>query len=162
MNFILEYWQLILGIAAMLFGYVVLILRPQLRENDTKNIYQSLAEPRVLIQYSELEKDYQARYERERMRYLDARNRWAIIQTPVIYFPMNACFEVEWFGEKHYPSTIGLSYDEYQMAAITFQRKLKAIWDKKTGAAFGTKEMMEMTRQQKPFNPEKLWQNTLN
>lgn len=154
------YW--ILGVATVMAGYITFILLPQLRKNDTKNVYQSLAEPKVLIQHSELETDYMARYERERMRYLDAKNRWAIVQPPVIYFPINMAFRVTWFGADHYVSTIGMTYEEYVIEALRFQRKLKEIRDKHVYGQFGTEKLIETTRKQQPANPDRLWQNTHN
>lgn len=162
MDYLIQHWILILGIAIVMAAYITFILLPQIRKNDVKNVYQSLAEPKVLIQHNELETDYIARYERERMRYLDSKNRWAIVQPPVIFFPLNAAFEVTWFGEKHHVSTIGLTYEEYLTAAILFQRKLKEIRDKHVYGQFGSKELIEITRQQKTIDPNKLWQNTLN
>lgn len=159
MSFIIEYWLLILGVAAMLFGYVLLILLPQLRENDVKNKYQHAGEPRLLLQSSELEKDYWTRFEREKMRYIDSKNRWATVQTPVIPFPMNCAFEVEWFGKKYHRSTVGLSYTEYLAAGVRFYAEMRAIWDKETYSQFGMKTMMETTKQQKPVDADKLWQN---
>ena len=159
MSFIIEYWLLILGVAAMLFGYVLLILLPQLRENDVKNKYQHAGEPRLLLQSSELEKDYWTRFEREKMRYIDSRNRWATVQTPVIPFPMNTAFEFEWFGKTYHTSTVGLSYAEYLLASIRFYNQMRAIWDKETYSQFGMKTMMETTKQQKTVDADKLWQN---
>lgn len=162
MEFIREYWILILGLAVLLLAYVFLILVPQLRENDLKNVYQHAGEPRIILQSSELETDYWARYERERMRYLDSKNRWATVQTPVIPFPMNCAFEFQWFGQKHPISTVGLSYMDYLLASVRFYAKMRAIWDQQVYASFGMKEMMEKTKQQQPVDPDKLWQNTLN
>lgn len=159
MDFIRDYWILILGVALMLFGYVWLILYPQLRENDVKNKYQSAAEPRILFQDSELEKGYSARFERERMRYMDAKNRWAMVQTPVIFFPMNTAFKIDWFGQTHHISTIGLSYTEYLFAGVRLYAKLRAIWDKEVYGQFGVKELME-TKKQTPVDPDRLWQNS--
>jgi len=162
MDYLTQYWQLILGVALIMAGYITFVLLPQLRKNDVKNVYQSLAEPKVLIQHSELERDYVQRYERERARYLDSKNRWAIIQPPVIFFPINSAFEVSWFGEKHHVSTIGLTYEEYLTAAILFQRKLKEIRDKHVYGKLGSKKMIEITRHQKPADTDKFWQNTFN
>lgn len=159
MDFILEYWILILGVAAMLFGYVALILLPQLRENDVKNKYQHAAEPRILWQTSELEKDYWARFEREKLRYMDARNRWATVQTPVIPWPMNTAFEFEWFGKTYHISTIGLSYAEYMRAGLAFYQKMHAIWDKEVYGEFGMDQLMEKTKNQKTVNTDKIWNN---
>lgn len=138
-------------------AYITFVLLPRLRKNDMKNVYQSLAEPRVLVQHSEFESDYLARYEREKKRYIDSGNRWAIIQVPVIFFPMNAAFEVEWFGQKYYQSTIGLTYEEYLAAALDFQRKMKSIRDQHVYGEFGTAKMMEITRNQQTLNPNKIW-----
>ena len=162
MDYFIKYWPFILGAAVVMAGYITFIFLPQLRKNDTKNVYQSLAEPKVLIQHNELETDYVARYERERMRYIDSKNRWAIVQPPVIFFPLNAAFEVTWFGEKHHISTIGLTYEEYLIAGVQFQRKLKEIRDKHVYGQFGTEKLIETTRHQKPVNPDRLWQNTVN
>lgn len=160
MDHIIDFWPLYLGIAVVLFGYVFLVLLPQLRENDVKNKYQHAGEPRLLLQASELEKDYWTRFEREKMRYLDSRNRWAVVQTPVIPFPMNTAFEFEWFGKKYHTSTIGLSYAEYLQAGLRFYAQMRAIWDKEVYGQFGMKEMMETTRNQIPVDPDKLWSNT--
>ena len=159
MEFIREYWPLILGAAVICFGYVWLVLLPQLRENDVKNVYQHVAEPKIVMQVSEMETDFWARCEREKMRYLDSKNRWAIVQTPVIPFPINTAFEFEWFGEKHYRSTVGLSYAEYLVAGIQFYSEMRAIWDKKTTEHVGMQKMMELTRNQQPLTEDRLWQN---
>lgn len=157
MDYFIKYWPYLLGVSVIISGYIVLFILPQLRKNDMKNVYQSLAEPRVLVQHSEWESDYMARYERERRRYLDSGNRWAVVQPPVIFFPLNAAFEVEWFGEKHHISTIGLTYDEYLTAALAFQRKLKSIRDKHVYGEFGNEKMMQTTRNQKQLDPNKIW-----
>lgn len=162
MDYFVKYWPLILGAAIVMAGYITFILLPQLRKNDVKNVYQSLSEPKVLIQHNEMETDYIARYERERMRYLDAKNRWAIVQPPVIYFPINMAFKVTWFGAEHYVSTIGMTYEEYVIEALQFQRKLKEIRDKHVYGQFGTEKLIETTRKQQPANPDRLWQNTHN
>lgn len=162
MDHLREFWPLYLGIAVALFGYVLLVLLPQLRENDTKNRYQHAGEPRMLLQTSELEKDFWTRFEKEKMRYLDSKNRWATVQTPVIPWPINTAFEFEWFGQKYHRSTIGMSYGEYLIAAVRFYNEMKAIWDKETYTQFGMKEMMEKTRQQIPINPDNLWSNSNN
>jgi len=159
MKFLIEYWPLILGVAVMIFGYVLLILLPQLRENDVKNVYQHAGEPRIIWQNSELEKDYWTRFEREKMRYIDSRNRWATVQTPVIPFPMNCAFEHEWFGKKYHVSTVGLSYAEYMRAGQIFYQKMQAIWDKEVYGEHGMKTMMETTKKQIPVDPDKIWQN---
>lgn len=162
MDFIIEYWILILGVAALIFGYVFLILIPQLRENDLKNVYQHAGEPRMIWQTSELEKDFWTRYERERMRYMDSKNRWATVQTPVIPFPMNTAWEFRWFGKVYHVSTVGLSYSDYLLAGVRFYHQMRATWDKEVYNEFGTKEMMETIKNQKPVDTDKLWQNTLN
>lgn len=162
MSFIIEYWQAIVGLALMLLGYIVLILLPELRKNDIKNVYQHAGEPRLLIQASELEKDFWARYERERMRYIDSKNRWATVQTPVIPFPINTAWEFQWFGKTYHESTVGLSYSEYLLAGVRFYHQMRAIWDKEVYSSFGTKEMMEAIKNQKPVDVDKLWQNTQN
>lgn len=162
MKFVLEYWQLILGCALLIFAYVFLVLIPQLRENDVKNVYQHSGEPRLLLQTSELEKTFWTKYERERMRYMDAKNRWATVQTPVIPFPMNTAWEFQWFGKNYHISTVGLSYSEYLLAGVRFYHQMRTIWDRETCNAFGTKAMMEEVKGQKPVDVDKLWQNTQN
>ncbi len=158
MDYLINNYQWILGIAAVISVYITFVLLPQLKENDVKNVYQSLGEPYLLWQQNDRETDYWGRYEREKMRFIDSKNRWAVIQTPVIPFPMNFAWEFEWFGEKHYASTIGLSNAEYQRAGIRFLNQMEAIWYQKTAAQFGTKEIMEIAKNQKPINPEKIWQ----
>lgn len=160
MNFILEYWQLIVGLALLLFGYVALILIPELRKNDVKNVYQHLAEPRLLLQVSELEKDFWSRFEKEKLRYLDSKNRWATVQTPVIPFPMNTAFEHVWFGKKYHVSTIGLSYADYLVAGVRFYHQMRTIWEREVCSTFGTEKLMEAVKKQTPVDPDKLWQNT--
>jgi len=162
MDYFLKVWPFILGGALLIAAYITLVVLPKMYKNDLKNVYQSLAEPKVLIQHSEFETDYNVRYERECMRYRDSKNRWAIVQVPVIYFPLNAAFEVEWFGEKHHPSTIGLTYEEYLVEAVNFQRKLKAIRDRHVYGQFGTKKMMQTTRNQQELNPNKIWLKDFN
>lgn len=157
MDYLLANWQLILGIAVVMAAYITFVLLPQLRENDVKNVYQHAGTPRLILQVSELEKDYWMRVEREKRRYIDSKNRWAVIQTPLIYFPLNTAFEFEWFGEKHHRSTIGLSYDEYLTAGLAFYLEMKSIWDKKVYGQFGMNTLME-TKNQQPLNPEKIWQ----
>jgi len=160
--FLAEYWIAIAGIAALIFGYVLLILIPQLRENDTRNIYQNLGEPRMIWQVSELEKDFWTRYERERMRYIDSRNRFAIVQAPIIPFPYNTAWEFRWFDKTYHLSTVGLSYGDYLMAGVRFYHQMRKVWDEQVYTSFGTKEMMEKIKDQKPVDPDRLWQNTLN
>jgi len=162
MEFLIAYCQLIVGAALILFGYVALILLPELRKNDVRNIYQHAGEPRLLIQSSELERDFWAKFEREKKRYLDAGNRWAVRQTPVIPFPMNTAWEFEWFGHKYHKTTIGLSYSEYLIAAVRHYHEMKGIWEKEVYTTFGTKDLMEKVKNQQPANPENLWQNANN
>jgi len=152
MAFLLQYWEIVVAAAAFIFGYVFLFLIPQLRESDLKNIYQHAGEPRLLLQASELEKDFWTRYERERLRYMDSKNRWATVQTPVIPFPLNTAWEFQWFGKTYHTSTVGLSYSEYLLAGIRHYHQMRTIWDKEVCAAFGTKEMMETIKSQKPRN----------
>lgn len=158
MSFIIEYWQAIVGVALLLLGYVVLILLPELRKNDVKNVYQHAGEPRLLIQASELEKDFWARFEREKLRYLDSKNRWATVQTPVIPFPMNTAFEHVWFGKKYHVSTIGLSYADYLAAGVRFYGQMRAIWEKEIVTQFGNDTLMQNVKNQTPVQPENIWQ----
>ena len=162
MPFLVEFWPIIVGAAVLIAVYIVLILIPQLRENDLKNVYQHAGEPRMIWQASELEKDFWTRYERERLRYIDSRNRWATVQTPVIPFPMNTAWEFQWFGQKYHTSTVGLSYTDYLLAGVRYYAQMRTIWDKEVYASFGTKEMMEQIKHQQPVNVDHLWQRTQN
>lgn len=159
MSFIIEYWQLIVGVALLLLGYVVLILLPELRKNDIKNVYQHAGEPRLLLQASELDKNFWATVEREKLRYLDSKNRWAVVQTPVIPFAINTSWEFQWFGKKYHITTIGLSYAEYLAAGVRFYNEMRIIWEKEIYSQFGTDKLMETAKQQKPVQPENIWQS---
>lgn len=162
MAFIVEFWPIILGAAVLIAVYVVLILIPQLRENDLKNVYQHAGEPRLIMQTSEQEKNFWARYERERMRYLDSKNRWATVQTPVIPFPLNTAWEFQWFGQKYHVSTVGLSYSEYLLAGVRFYHQMLAIWDKEVCSEFGINNLMQNVKNQTPVDVDRLWQRTNN
>ncbi len=157
MDYLISNYQWILGIAAVMAAYITFVLLPQLKENDVKNVYQHAGKPILMLQVSELEKDYWARVTREQRRYIDSGNRWAVIQTPVVYFPYNSAFEFEWFSVKYHRSTIGLSYDEYLVAGLAFYREMKAIWEQKAYGQFGMDTLMQAKNQQ-AINPEKIWQ----
>jgi len=159
MSFIIQYWQLIVGVAILLFGYVVLILLPELRKNDLKNKYQHAGEPRMIWQTSELEKDFWVRVQREQLRYMDSKNRWATVQTPVIPFPINTAFSHTWFGKEYHVSTIGLSYADYMLAGVRFYNQMRAIWEKEVVTQFGNDTLMKEVKQQTPVNPDNIWQN---
>lgn len=161
MEFILEYWIAILGVAVLILGYIFIVLIPELRRNDTKNIYQNLGEPRMIWQTSELDTGFWARYEKERMRYIDSGNKWAVVQTPVIPFPYNTAWEFKWFGKVYHVTTVGLSYGDYLLAGVRFYHKMRKVWDQEVYSQLGVQQLME-SKKQTPVNPDTLWQNTLN
>ena len=148
-KFISDFWPILLLVAVIVLGYVFIILIPKIRENKVKVKYQSLAEPKIFWQNSIVGGDYLAEYEKEKMRYVSAGNLLAAVQTPVIFFPRNAEFEFEWFGEIHRPSTVNLSEEQYMMAGVAFYKKMKIIWDTNLGIAYGTREMIRITQGQK-------------
>ena len=159
MHFILEHWQLILGIAAIMGLYIRFWLLPIMRKNDVKNVYQHAARPCLILQINGEDKEFWARVEREQLRYLDSKNRWALVQPPVIYFPYHCAFEFEWFGQKYHRSTTNMSYDEYLFAGIAFYHEMVEIWDKQVYGKHGMQNMMQMTRNQKPVDGDRLWQS---
>lgn len=147
-SFFITFWPFIVGAAIVIFGYVFLVVIPTARENRRKVEYQHAGEPVLFWQNHENETDYWLRFRKEQARYIDANNRWAKVQTPVLPFPKNCEFEFEWFGEIHRPSTVGLTELQYIQAGERHYVKFKKIWDLKAYGAHGMDKMMEATRKQ--------------
>lgn len=144
-----------IAIVGILFGVGVWFYRayilPLVNANELKRQYQSAAEPTIIHQVGENDDEFWARVQRERARYEGSGNRWALKQSPVIPFPFNRAFEIDWFGEKHLLSTIGMGKAEYFAAANRTYNTLLAKWQRETGHAFGDDATMAANGQ-KPFD----------
>ena len=136
--------------AAVLIFYRVYIL-PILARNEMQREYQSAAEPTMVHQVGENDDEFWARVQRERARYEGSGNVWSLKQNPVIPFPFNRCFTIEWFDKKHSLSTVGMGKAEYFAAANRTYNMLLAVWQKETGSEFGDDATMQANGQ-KPFD----------
>lgn len=110
---------------------------PLLAKNELMNKYQSAHEPQLILQSCEMDTDFWGKVQREQARYVDAKNRWALEQNPVIPFPFNQEFSFQWFDETKKVSTVGLGQREYLAAAIRQYDECLKIWQQKTGKEFG-------------------------
>ena len=153
----MEYTLLIIGIVfgACVFFYRVWIL-PLLAQNALKAQYQSAAEPTIIHQVGENDDEFWARVQRERARYEQSGNTWALKQNPVIPFPFNRVFTIEWFDKSIPLSTVGMGKAEYFAAANRTYLELLAIWQRETNV-FG-QEAVFQANGQKPFDGN-VWGN---
>ncbi len=134
----MEYGIALTGIVliSMLFFYRAYIM-PLLAQNQLKQKYQSAHEPQLILQSCEMDTDFWAKVQRERARYVDAKNAWALEQNPVIPFPFNQEFSFQWFDKTMNVSTVGLGQMEYLDAAKRQYVECVKIWQQKTGKEFG-------------------------
>ena len=130
-----------IALAGIFFGFCVWFFRayvaPLFAENALKRGYQSAANPQLVLQSCEMDTDFWAKVQRERARYVDAKNRWALEQNPVIPFPFNQEFSFQWFDKTMNVSTVGLGQREYLSAAVRQYDECLKIWQQKTGKEFG-------------------------
>jgi len=161
-----DYWTKFLIIAGIILLIIVwnwvVKLRKQMALNDLKNSYQHAGEPILLLQGGESDDEYWMRYKRERARYVEAGNPWALRQNPVVPFPFNSKFRVEWFDKVYYPSTVGLKFGTYLQSAESFYFELKRQWDKEIYGSFGDDVLMQKSKGQKEFDPETVWNTNQN
>lgn len=138
----------------IIFWYRVYYL-PGARLNGQKRQYQSAAEPSKMEQVGENDREFYERVQRERARYVDAGNNWALKQNPVIAIWRNRAFTIVWFGKEYDYSTVGLSQMDYHRAAQTIYTQLSEIWSRETNI-FGDDTFAQATGQ-KPFDANKTW-----
>jgi len=112
-------------------------LLPIFAQNALKRSYQSAANPQLVLQSCEMDTDFWAKVQRERARYEQAGNKWALEQNPVIPFPFNSEFSFQWFEKRFDVSTVGLGQREYLAAAMRQYDECLKIWQQKTGKEFG-------------------------
>ncbi len=161
-NFLSDYWFIVVAALLYFAWYVLDVVIPAVKENDLKNSYQNVGEPKLIFQHSETAAEFWAIVERERARYVESGNKWAQKQSPVIPFPCQASFSVEWFGREYNLNTIGLGQREYYRAGIAFYDVLLAEWQRQVFGKFGEETLMKEVKGQDPFDPVKVWQTSQN
>ena len=144
----------------LIFGAVFVFYRiyiaPLLAQNELKRQYQSAAEPTIIHQAGENDDEFWARVKRERARYEQSGNAWSLRQNPVIPFPFNRVFVIEWFDKPIHLSTVGMGKAEYFAAANRTYNELLSIWQKET-SVFG-QDAVAQANGQKPFDGN-VWGN---
>ena len=80
-----------IGALILVFLYNKFIA-PLIFINAKKREYQNMAEPRLMVQVGEEDDEFFERVSRERARFVDAKNRWAEKQNPVIAIWHNQAF----------------------------------------------------------------------
>lgn len=143
-------------IGVVLFLFYRLVILPMARENDLKNQYQNLAEPRLITQAGETDNEFWARVNREKQRFIQSGNNWALKQVPVIPIPFDSVFTIKWFGQDYSYSTIGIGYREYNRQAMLIYDQLYTIWQAKVFGKFG-EHIVYSAKGQEPFDPNNLW-----
>ena len=153
----MEYKLAFLGIAicAAVFYYRAWIA-PLVAQNKLKQKYQSAHEPQLVLQSCEMDTDFWAKVKKERARYIDAKNAWALEQNPVIPFPFNQEFSFQWFDKTMNVSTVGLGQMEYLDAAKRQYVECVKMWQQKTGKEFGYDATMRASGQAQ-FDENKIW-----
>jgi hypothetical protein len=147
---------LFLGIVCFLF-YRLYIL-PLVRQNGLKNQYQSMAEPRLMLQSGETDTEFWARVSREKQRFLESGNQWALKQVPVVAIPFDAHFTIVWFDKARSFSTVGMRQREYNRQAMQIYDMLWAEWQQQVFGKFGDSVAFEAMGQE-PFDPKNIWQD---
>lgn len=147
------------AVAGIIFGGIIFFYRafvlPLIRLNQLKNDYQSAAQPRLMEQVGENDDEFYQRVERERARFLDSGNKWAVKQIPVIAIPQNQAFTIDWFGTDYKYSTVGLGQMEYHRMAFEIYVQLYEVWSRET-SVFGS-EKVALANGQKPFDIKQTW-----
>ena len=153
-----------IALAGIFFGFCVWFFRayvaPLFAENEMKRGYQSAANPQLVLQSCEMDTDFWAKVQRERARYEQSGNKWALEQNPVIPFPFNREFSFQWFEKRFDVSTVGLGQREYLAAAMRQYDECLKIWQQKTGKEFGFDATFQANGQ-KAFDGD-LWANKSN
>ncbi len=159
MKFLIENWPFFAVGFVLAVLYIQVVLMPNVRRNQKKITYQSLAEPRLF--WDNGEADYWERFRLERSRYIGSGNNIARVQVPLIPFPRDSKFEVKWFDKTHYVSTVGLRPDEYSIAGVRFLNKLKEEWDRELLSKFDMDILMRTKGQVFSEKDEEsdLWEN---
>lgn len=146
----------LLLIGIVLFVFYRLVILPMAKENDLKNQYQSAAEPRLILQVGETDNEFWAHVTRERQRFIQSGNNWALKQVPVIAIPYDSVVTIKWFDKEYNYSTVGMGYREYTRQSMIIYDQLYTIWQSKVFGKFGEKVVYE-ARGQDPFDPNNLW-----
>ena len=152
----LEILGTFLVIGIVLFIFYRFVILPMAKENDLKNQYQNLAEPRLITQVGETDNEFWARVNRERQRFIQSGNNWAIKQVPVIPIPFDTVFTIKWFGQEYNYSTVGMGHREYHRQATLIYDQMYTIWQTKVFGKFG-EHIVYGARGQEPFDPNNLW-----
>lgn len=149
----LIFFLTLLGAAVFFFRAYI---RPLWRENDLKRQYQSAAEPRLMCQVGEEDDEFYARVERERLRFRESGNNWALKQTPVIAMWRNRAFTITWYGKEYDYSTVGLSQMDYHRFCLEAYIQLYEVHSRETGRF--TEPEFAQAFGQKPFTQQNVWQ----
>lgn len=157
-KFFLDFWPYLAVIAAVLaVGFVVIVVIPMARENRLKGWYASEAEFRIMMQHSEMDRGFWARYERECERFRGSGNKAALIQVPLLPYPFNTHFEFEFFGVTYRRSTVGESFEEYMRSAVRFHAEFKSKWEQKVFEDFDMATFMHGFKKQEPLDKADIW-----
>lgn len=152
----MENW---IALAGILIGTGVVFYRayilPLMAQNEKKRYYQSIAEPRLILQRGESDTEFWAAVQRERARFAESGNAWAAKQSPVIAIPYNSTFTIEWFDKEYPLSTVGMRHHEYNVEAMRIYNELYAVWQQKT-SIFG-EEVKATATGQTPFEKTSIW-----
>lgn len=145
---------IVIGLTIFFFRAYIL---PLIHQNNLKLEYQSMAEPRLLLQAGESDIEFWQRVEREQERFRQSGNSWALKQMPVIAIPQNQVFTITWFGDKKSYSTVGMSQMEYVRMAVEIYKTLCAEWSRQINITFDQEQVNEAKGFVK-IDPEKVWQ----
>lgn len=151
---IVELCLLAIAVGVAVFFYRAYVL-PGIRLNALKNEYQNIAQPRLFTQAGETDTEFWQRVQRERARFIDVKNTWAVKQIPVIAILFNQSFVITWFGKEYPYNTVGLGQMEYNQMAFEIYCQLFAVWSREISVH--GEQNVAMANGQKPFDPNKIW-----
>lgn len=130
---------------------------PLWKQNGKMRQYQCAAEPRLMEQVGEEDDEFYSRVQRERQRFVESGNRWALKQNPIIAMWRNRSFTITWYGKEYDYSTVGLSQMDYHRFCLKEYIKLCEIHSRET-SAFPEEDFARATGQ-KPFDQRNVWQS---
>ena len=145
---------IVIGLTIFFFRAYIM---PLIQQNNLKLEYQSMAEPRLLLQAGESDIEFWQRVERERERFNQSGNKWALKQMPVIAIPQNQVFTITWFGDKKSYSTVGMSQMEYVIISGKIFKTLYEEWSKQLNITFDQDQVNEAKGFVK-VDPKTVWQ----
>lgn len=148
----MEYFLPILLITGGIFFFRSYIL-PIWNQNIKMRSYQSAAEPRLMEQVGEEDDEFYQRVEREKKRFMESGNKWALKQIPVIAMWRNRAFTITWYGKTYDYSTVGLSQMDYHRFCVKTYIELCEVHSRET--SIFTDESFAQAVGQKAFDAQK-------